>query len=747
MKKKITPQDFIIYLMLLSIMIFFLIKATYKMTPLQYKLEPVLLAIVLPMCYLHILKRYKYAWMSIVLFFIVPSPFYSFKHIINLAKGSSEFVRSIIENQSLQEQYYNYFHSLMYIGIIFIVSIFFYLVIEKGMVLLLLIFGTAIFSIYYFLGSDQIYSDCTTFLIIGLMLYAFDNYVNAKNTWKASNHDIRESQFRRLIVIITAFILLVNVSVKILPYAKEPLSFSWFEEKVISRFQNMNGRGDRIFISSYQKNSFNLSYTGYQPREKRLGGPININNDKAFELYSENFIGELHLRGSIKDNYTGEVWTKTDKSPANTGGLIYANGINLPYSIKTIRITPAKLKTTTIFNALYPFSVQNTPQNILIDSDLEIYSTKPITKGQSYVTAFKDYQFTSKVFQDSKVFEDYGSDIIKYMQIPQSLPDRVEGLTKLITKGYDTPYEKASAIEDYLKTNYPYDLKTSNLPENTDFVDNFLFVEKKGSCTYYASAMAVMCRLVDIPSRYVEGFAVRIDKSEESIDVFNSSAHAWVELYFDGLGWVTFDPTPGHESAATDVRIDTNNEDDISTNEENNTNPKQNSNDQQNAPRNLEDYDDPNISNESENDTGFGYTAAVLLTLIFILLLLMLLICCLYNIALINNKKYMNQLLHKLFLYGKNMDVTYREGETIREYFGRLKNQTGIDFEKLTDIYEDNLYANHNVEDNDYKFIINKLNSVKNRVVSKRGKLGFYMIETVITLNIIRRSIKNKIFI
>ncbi|HBM80181.1 MAG TPA: hypothetical protein DD426_04985, partial [Clostridiaceae bacterium] len=81
-----------------------------------------------------------------------------------------------------------------------------------------------------------------------------------------------------------------------------------------------------------------------------------------------------------------------------------------------------------------------------------------------------------------------------------------------------------------------------------DFVDYFLFDEKKGYCTYHASAMAVMSRMAGIPSRYVEGFAIsESDKGSDGIyKVPAYRAHAWVELYFDGYGWVRFEPTSSY---------------------------------------------------------------------------------------------------------------------------------------------------------------------------------------------------------
>ena len=73
-----------------------------------------------------------------------------------------------------------------------------------------------------------------------------------------------------------------------------------------------------------------------------------------------------------------------------------------------------------------------------------------------------------------------------------------------------------------------------------------MLTSKSGYCTYFASALGVMARIAGIPSRYIEGYLVKADESGV-IEVTGENAHAWVELYFDGFGWLSFDPTPSDE--------------------------------------------------------------------------------------------------------------------------------------------------------------------------------------------------------
>lgn len=131
-----------------------------------------------------------------------------------------------------------------------------------------------------------------------------------------------------------------------------------------------------------------------------------------------------------------------------------------------------------------------------------------------------------------------------YLQLPK-LDPRVPQLAAQISGSASTNYDKAAAVERYLRTHYGYTLQLPRTPAS-DPLANFLFERKAGHCEYFASSMAVMLRALNIPSRVVTGFV-----SEEFNDVTGNyvvrarNAHAWVEAYFPGYGWVTFDPTPG----------------------------------------------------------------------------------------------------------------------------------------------------------------------------------------------------------
>jgi protein-glutamine gamma-glutamyltransferase len=139
---------------------------------------------------------------------------------------------------------------------------------------------------------------------------------------------------------------------------------------------------------------------------------------------------------------------------------------------------------------------------------------------------------------------DYPPEILlNYLQLPP-VDRRVVSLAKEIAASSDNNYDRAAAIERYLRTMFGYTLQ---LPRSVprDPVANFLFERKQGHCEYFASAMTIMLRTLGIPSRVVNGFRTgEFNDLTSQYLVRASNAHSWVEVYFPGYGWVSFDPTP-----------------------------------------------------------------------------------------------------------------------------------------------------------------------------------------------------------
>lgn len=178
---------------------------------------------------------------------------------------------------------------------------------------------------------------------------------------------------------------------------------------------------------------------------------------------------------------------------------------------------------------------------------------KIVTEGSAFQEAIKELSINEDeadyIMSDSfkiRLDERYNKIREEYLQVPAEVPDRVINLAKDITENCTNQYDKAEAIYEYLINNYQYDINLEELPKGKDAVDYFLFDKKRGYCTYFASSMAIMCRSIGIPVRYVEGAV--IDYKERDNDWYSiktGNSHAWTEIYLNGFGWIRMDPTPG----------------------------------------------------------------------------------------------------------------------------------------------------------------------------------------------------------
>ena len=138
----------------------------------------------------------------------------------------------------------------------------------------------------------------------------------------------------------------------------------------------------------------------------------------------------------------------------------------------------------------------------------------------------------------------YPDDIrLVYLRLPDLDPQIAE-LARQITSTATNSYDRAVAIQDYLRNNFRYTLDPPSIePQNP--IGSFLFRSKSGYCEYFAASMAVMLRTLHIPSRLVNGFQTgSYNRIGKDFVVRARDAHSWVEVYFTNYGWITFDPTP-----------------------------------------------------------------------------------------------------------------------------------------------------------------------------------------------------------
>jgi transglutaminase-like putative cysteine protease len=133
-----------------------------------------------------------------------------------------------------------------------------------------------------------------------------------------------------------------------------------------------------------------------------------------------------------------------------------------------------------------------------------------------------------------------------YLSFQSSVTPQLATIARQITKNATTPFQKAVALQDYFQSGkFTYTLRAINLPNTARGLLDFLTRDRQGFCEQFAFAMAVLARLVGIPSRIAIGYTSGTKHSGGIWKVTTADAHSWPELYFPKLGWLRFEPTPG----------------------------------------------------------------------------------------------------------------------------------------------------------------------------------------------------------
>jgi protein-glutamine gamma-glutamyltransferase len=259
---------------------------------------------------------------------------------------------------------------------------------------------------------------------------------------------------------------------------------------------------------------------------------------------------DLKWRGVALGNFDGRVWSNNRAQhplfPQFDGRFVLPRpsaGVQ-KNSLRPIyyRVLMEPVGMNVFFLAGTPESLEGNYGHVAIDDGGAVFDLDPEHPVNRY-RASSDVEQTADANLRT-AGNTYPPDVLSsYLGLP-ALDPRIPRLAEQITASADNNYDKARALETYLRTRFGYTLQLSRtLPH--DPLANFLFERKQGHCEYFASSMAVMLRTLGIPSRVVNGFRTgEFNDVTSQYVVRASNAHSWVEAYFPGYGWVAFDPTP-----------------------------------------------------------------------------------------------------------------------------------------------------------------------------------------------------------
>lgn len=140
-----------------------------------------------------------------------------------------------------------------------------------------------------------------------------------------------------------------------------------------------------------------------------------------------------------------------------------------------------------------------------------------------------------------------------YTQVPDETRQALSDiLSELVGEEDADPYQYIPQVLEYVSTSARYDLNTPAVPDGEDFVSWFLHDSETGYCVHYATAATILLRCLGVPARYVTGYYTDVYENEWTT-VTSDDAHAWVEIYLNGIGWLVLDPTPAADTPAQTV--------------------------------------------------------------------------------------------------------------------------------------------------------------------------------------------------
>ncbi len=326
---------------------------------------------------------------------------------------------------------------------------------------------------------------------------------------------------------------------------------------------------DRLFFTE-ARDVFSLSVEGYYPLgENRLGGPAVPKDETELLVITDS---PVYLRGTSRNTYTGRVWVDTLDSRRYLYHSLRtraerSNIFSEDYPVikdspllqeHTVSVTMLSPSASTLFVPVGLTSLSVSGSMVpYFNSSSELFITRNLEQGDTWsmtaplVTggqAGLEELLSACARQGDKSFASIAE---IYTELPGHLEPAMYELCAEILTGETNAYRAAMKIMTFLQTKCTYSLKASAPPENVDFVSYFLLNTRKGYCTYFASAMTVLCRMAGLPARYVEGYLAIPPSGQAQMVLTGENAHAWTEVYFPGFGWVVFDATPGEGQSAS----------------------------------------------------------------------------------------------------------------------------------------------------------------------------------------------------
>ncbi|MBR1693118.1 MAG: transglutaminase domain-containing protein [Lachnospiraceae bacterium] len=373
----------------------------------------------------------------------------------------------------------------------------------------------------------------------------------------------------------------------------------------VNRVKKTSDEYIKIFVQNGMAGFFNRYESTGGLSEGRLGGVSSVRPDYQTDLkvtFAPYSYETVYLRAFVGVDYTGNSWSDFKDARTKIPTMYENSGKTEEYTNFTTFLEANRMKDYMEHGGLYALKGKMDVVNVDANNDYSYlpYYTMPesdsslsifnhVATGRSPFNRTQTYEYYPAVVQigdltypetdayadslslDSDelsylaAYRDYCYDTYTY--VPENLREPIQAVIDRIGYGSSTR-EKAELVTQYFMKEYTYSMSPGTTPYNEDFIAYFLTRQDQGYCAHFASAGTMILRYMGVPARYVEGYVIsptaiaqaeRADASYSdymtgqspigetgvvNVDITDGSAHAWVEIYSEGFGWVPVDPTP-----------------------------------------------------------------------------------------------------------------------------------------------------------------------------------------------------------
>lgn len=401
----------------------------------------------------------------------------------------------------------------------------------------------------------------------------------------------------------------------------------------------------------------------------------NLNNEIKESLISDILKDKEYIERMKSEEYMYDIMVNIQISNRYSEDIISSNNAETSYLLTDYN----GFKIESINGEIS--CIYDEHNNKIQGNDFFDYLVNEYENGQIYLNEI----FEDEVILDYFIYKD-SSEIVDNIYSNEenfldktNITENMEKLALKITKNEETDYYKAKAMEDFFNSNdYEYSLKVEKSKLDNP-IEYFIFSSKKGYCVQYATAMVLLCRAINIPARYVEGYYITEgDKVGNTYEIKESNAHGFVQVYLSGYGWKNFDPTPGF-SDENSIK------------------------------------ESVSVFNENKKDEFTGIIYVLFgITIIIIFVLIILKVTYRYRklrkiLKLPNEEALENLIAYSIELL-RNCNINYSDGETELEFAERVDTILNIEFKNSMQKYYNYKYALKSVskEDVNKSLVINK---------------------------------------